>query len=97
MIEPDRRAARDTDVFVVLGFIFAALGFTCCCCGPLFAIPSIVLGAIAYSRGDRRGLWVIIAGAVALLAGGGFGVFGYRSVPYHHWGPDRWQGPWQNV
>lgn len=77
---------RETDPYIIWGFVLAGLGLFCCCCPALFAIPSIILGAIAYSRGDQRGLWVIIAGVVALL--GGFGLR-FAAAPFRH----QWE-PW---
>jgi len=79
---------RDTDNLITLGWILVILGFFFCCCGPLFSIPGIILGAIAYSRGDQRGLPIIIVGAVALLFGGGSNLFWGL-----HWGP-RMRTPW---
>jgi membrane protein DedA with SNARE-associated domain len=85
---------QDTNTFVILGFVFGGLSFICCCCSPIFAIPAIILGAVAYSRGDRRGLWVIILGVAGLVLGSGAGFFwGYYSKPYYHWmpSPDHWK------
>jgi len=65
------RNRQDTETLVVLGFVFGGLGligFCCGCCSWVLSITAIVLGAIAYSKGDNRGLWVIILGAVALIA-----------------------------
>lgn len=85
----------DTYPYVLLGFILAALALLCCCCPPLFAIPSIVLGAIAYSRGDRRGLWVIIAGTFALFGGVLISLFGHSFQ--RQWVPDFAPAPWRRV
>lgn len=86
---PSTCQANNTDTLVILGFIMAGLAFIACCCSPIFAIPAIILGATAYSRGDQRGLWVIIIGAIALLFGGGFSLLGHffgRTIPYVPYG-----------
>jgi uncharacterized membrane protein HdeD (DUF308 family) len=74
------------------------LGFLACCCGPLFAIPGIILGIVAYSKGDQRGLWIIIVGVVALVVGGGLNAFWAFS---HAWSPyfrHQWMnGPWRTT
>ncbi|MHB0913891.1 MAG: hypothetical protein ACYC2Y_10695 [Armatimonadota bacterium] len=57
----------DTQIFVILGFIFAGLSIFCC--PPIFGIAAIVMGIIAYTRGNPLGLWVIIAGVVGLVIG----------------------------
>lgn len=94
--EPPARV--NTDAYITWGFILAALGFVCCCCGQLFAVASIILGAIAYGKGDQRGMWVMIAGAVSLLISGGAGV-SYLFVPHmwpHQFRPHDWMnGPWR--
>lgn len=79
---------RDTDNLVLIGFICAGIGLfgCCCCCSWAFAVAAIVLGAMAYSRGDQRGLWVIIAGAAALVLGI---VIPLVSAPFR-----QFQGPW---
>lgn len=81
---------QGTGTLIIVGWVLVALSFLCCCCGPVFAIPAIILGVIAYSRGDQRGLWIIIAGAVALFYAGGAGMFfgaNPNRVPYfnNHW------------
>ena len=93
---------RDTDNLVLWGFILAGLGFfgCCCCCAPLLSIGAIVLGAMAYSRGDQRGMWVIIAGAVALLSGGVSLLWlpwGNRTGPWNGPFPDGIPGPWRHT
>lgn len=61
------QSSASTRGFIIAGFIFAALSLVCC---PfLFSTISIVLGAIAYFRGDRMGFWVIIAGGLAMILG----------------------------
>ncbi len=62
---PSSQPSAGTRGFIIAGFVFAALSLVCC---PfLFGIISIVLGAIAYNRGDRMGFWVIIAGGIAMI------------------------------
>lgn len=93
---------RDTDNLVLWGFILAGLGLfgCCCCCGPLLSIGAIVLGAMAYSRGDNRGMWVIIAGAVSLLSGGVSLLWlpwGNRTGPWNGPFPGPIPGPWRHT
>jgi hypothetical protein len=69
---PPARSSGDTSIFVILGFVCAGLAFLCC---PwLFGVAAIVLGIIAYTRGNPLGAWVIAAGAVALVIGTVIGV-----------------------
>jgi len=93
---PPTQRPRDTDALVIWGFVLAGLGLFGCCCLPIFEIPAIILGAIAYSRGDQRGLWVIIAAVVVLLAGGALSITlkPHRWVPYFE---DRWPGQWRRA
>lgn len=72
-------ATQNTNIYIIWGWVLVGLSFLFfCCCGPIFfAIPAIILGFIAHSKGDQRGIWIIIAGVVALLlllAGSGSGV-----------------------
>jgi hypothetical protein len=98
---PQAAPQRNTDAFILWGFISAAVGFfgfCCCCCPSIFGIVAIVLGAIAYSRGDQRGMWVIIAGAVALLAGSGISIGAGPMI--HRWAPQLpydIPGPWRRI
>ena len=88
----------NTDALILWGFVLAGIGLFCCCCTPVFAIPSIILGAIAYSRGDQRGLWVIIAGVVALL--GGITLSSISAPFSHRWMPNlpgNFPGPWRRI
>ena len=89
---------QNTDSLIIWGFILAALGLVCCCCGQIFSVVAIILGAIAYGKGDHRGMWVIIAGAIAFLITSGLGA-SYVLVP-HMWPhqfrhPDWMNGPWR--
>ena len=84
---PPPPSAGDTNTLIILGWVFVGLGVLfCCCCGPLFAAIGAILGGIAYSRGDQRGLPVLIVGIVVFLLGGGSLAF-YR---IYHWPP-----PWE--
>ena len=91
------RPPQNTDSLIIWGFILAALGLVCCCCGQIFSVAAIVLGAIAYGRGDQRGMWVMIAGAVSFLISSGIGAT-YMLVPQmwpHQFRPHDWMnGPW---
>jgi hypothetical protein len=93
---------RDTETLVIVGFVLAGLGLIgcCCCCSPLFSVAAIVLGAIAYSKGDNRGIWVIVAGAVALLSGGVsliWAPWGRHGGPWNGPFPRGFPGPWRNI
>lgn len=74
---PPTASRSETETIVILGFVLAGLGlFGCCCCfSSLAEVIAIVLGAIAYSRGDRRGLWIIIIGVVVLVISAGANIF----------------------
>ncbi|MDH7481295.1 MAG: hypothetical protein QHH26_04855 [Armatimonadota bacterium] len=65
---PSSQPSGGTSGLIIGGFILAALSFMCC---PLFLLGavSIVLGSVAYGRGDRMGIWVIVAGALGMLFG----------------------------
>ena len=93
------RSRQDTETLVIVGFVLAGVGLfgCCCCCSPLCSIAAIVLGAIAYSRGDNRGMWVIIAGAVTLL----IGFIPLLWMPFGQqfkgpW-PGGFPGPWRHI
>lgn len=62
--QPPRPA--DMTTLVVIGFVLAA--FSILCCFPL-GIVSVILGAIAYAKGDGRGIWVIAAGVIGTIIG----------------------------
>jgi hypothetical protein len=90
----------DTNTLIILGWVFVGLSlFTCCCCSYIFAPAAAILGGIAYSRGDQRGLPILIIGIVLFLLGGGFWIFTPRYTHY----PGPWQhfpnipGPWRRV
>ena len=79
------------DSYIIWGFVLAGLGLFCCGCAA--AIPAIVLGAMALSSGDRRGLWVIIAGALALVLPLAF-IPLMGGFPWQRHGMFPWRGPW---
>lgn len=53
--------------FIILGFIFAAVGLLCC--PILFSTLAIVFGVIAKNKGNPLGTWVIGAGIASLIIG----------------------------
>lgn len=61
---PPSRQGGDTNIYIILGFIFAALGLFCC---PIFGVAGIVMGAIASSKGNKLGIWVIATSVVLLV------------------------------
>lgn len=63
----------DTSIYIILGFVFAGLGFLCC--PIIFSVAGIVFGIIAYSKGDKLGVWVIVASVVSLIAGAAIGFY----------------------
>ena len=96
---PGTPPPSDTNTLIILGWVFIGLSLlTCCCCSYVFGPIAAILGGIAYSRGDQRGLWVLIAGIVVFLLGGGFLA---ASRFYHYPAPwDRFPdipGPWRRA
>ncbi len=64
--------ADNGQTLVIVGFILAAIGFLCC---PLiFGAVAIVLGILAMNKGNKLGMWVIVAGAASLVLGTILGV-----------------------
>jgi len=64
---PPNQPRGDTQLMITLGFIFAGLSLIPVCCAWPFGIAAIILGIIATSRGDSRGVWVIVSGVMALI------------------------------
>ncbi|MHB0999536.1 MAG: hypothetical protein ACYC27_09840 [Armatimonadota bacterium] len=60
---PPPASGSDTSIYIILGFIFAVFGFFCC---PI-SLVGIVMGAIAYSKGNKLGIWVIAASVITLI------------------------------
>lgn len=88
---PSPPPPSDTNSLIIIGWISVGIGLVgaCCCCSWVFAPLAIVLGAIAYSKGDQRGLWVLIAGIVVLILGGGGTWALFRT--------NRWPGYWDRL
>ena len=61
---PPPYKSGDASTFVILGFIFAGIGLFCC---GIFSVAGLVMGIIAQSKGDKLGIWVIVASSVSLL------------------------------
>lgn len=64
---PPQRPQGNTKALVVLGIIFAILGLLPSCCGWIFSITAIVLGAIAATKGDKMGFYIVGGAVLALL------------------------------
>ena len=89
----------DTNTLIILGWVFIGLSLlTCCCCSYIFAPVAAILGGIAYSRGDQRGLPILIVGIILFLFGGGI----FAASRFYHW-PPPWErfpdfpGPWRRA
>jgi len=65
-VQPPPPPPEDTTVYVILGFVCAALGVLCC---PIFSIVGIVLGMIVNRKGNPIGTWILVASAATLLIG----------------------------
>jgi len=63
-----QQSNSDTQVFIILGFIFAGLGLVPCC-GFVFGFVGLILGIIALTKGNQLGVWVIVASVVAGILG----------------------------
>lgn len=94
---------KETETLVIVGFVLGGLGFfgCCCCCSPLCSIAAIVLGAMAHSKGDSRGMWVIIVGAASLIIGLLPLIWMPFTMPFKGpWPgpfPGPFPGPWKNT
>ena len=95
---PSPPAPRDTNTLIIIGWVFIGLSvLTCCCCSWLFGPVAAVLGGIAYSRGDQRGLLILILGIVIFFLGSGFwAVSRYTNYPAP-WDRIPMHGPWRRV
>ena len=89
----------NTNTLIILGWVFAGLSLlSCCCCAWIFGPVAAILGGIAYSRGDQRGLPILIVGIILFLFGGGF----WAVSRYTHY-PAPWDrfpdipGPWRRA
>jgi len=60
------RPSSDMTTLVIIGFILAVCSVSCCF---LSGILAVVLGGIAYGKGDSRGIWVMVAGAAGTILG----------------------------
>lgn len=64
---PYQQPADTGQTFIILGFIFSAIGLLCC--PILFSTLAIVFGVMAKNKGNPLGVWVIGAGIVSLVLG----------------------------
>jgi len=90
----------DTNTLIILGWVFVGLSVLgyCCCCPLFFGPVAAILGGIAYSRGDQRGLWILIAAIIIFILTVGLVVLG----DVYHWPSplDRFPdipGPWRRA
>ncbi|MHB0999535.1 MAG: hypothetical protein ACYC27_09835 [Armatimonadota bacterium] len=96
--QPQRPVRSDTDTIVLWGFILSGLSYLCCCCcvSYPFALAGLVLGIIAHSRGDKRGIWIIVLSVTSLVLGGALNFTG-GDEQLRQMVPDQLQGPWHNI
>lgn len=86
----------NTNTLVTWGYVLSILSLFCCCCPYALAIPGLILGIVAYSRGDRRGLWIIIISVTSLVLGGVLNLTGYTNDMRMRL-PERYRGPWMTT
>lgn len=96
-IDPSSERSRKQDALIMWGYILAALEVLCCCCPGGFALVSLVLGIVAYVRGDQRGKWVILVAIIILILSGTLKLTGTWQKQLHQWIPPEYQGPWVNI
>lgn len=62
-----QKPADTGQIYVILGFVSAAVGLLCC---PfIFSVAAIIMGVIARNKGNPLGVWVIAAGVASLVIG----------------------------
>jgi hypothetical protein len=95
---PSTLPRSGSNVLIILGWVFAVLALLPSCCGWLFAIIALILGIVAYSQGDKRGLYVIIGAVViAIISTAAWSALGHyfmnnpppwlRNMPNSPWHP----------
>lgn len=91
---PSWQPTGDTSIYVVIGFVFVFIGMlSICCCPFVFSIPGMILGAIAYYRGDKLGLVVLIVGGVTCVLWVVLMLVGTIAMPLQNNLPHGWPTP----
>ena len=97
MNQPSFKQTNKQDALIIWGYILSAVGILFCCCTPLFALPALAMGILAYARGDNRGKGVIIAAVIAIVISGILLGSGTSQRQIHRWVPPQYQGPFINI
>lgn len=91
---PGWHPTGDTSIYVVMGFVFVFVGVLMfCCCPVIFSVPGMALGGIAYARGDKLGLVVLIIGGATIVLYGVFLAIGLVAMPLQDGTRPRWPMP----
>lgn len=79
---PAPRPTGDTSIYIILGFVFSGLGLLPSCCGWPFIVAALVMGIIAYTKGNKTGLWVIGVAVLIFIFN-----LAYLAYFFKHFGP----------
>jgi hypothetical protein len=94
-VQPPPPPPEDTTVYVILGFVCAALGLVCspfCSVVALvFPIVGIVLGVVVNRKNNPIGTWIIVASVVTLVIGIGLSAIGLVFLKNAMRGTEPWR------
>ncbi len=65
--EPVRASTTPGRSFTIIGFGFAAVALLFF--PPIMGIAGAIFGGVGYSKGDKLGMWALIASIIAAIAG----------------------------